>query len=141
MKSAIDLWNALRDIPRNQNRKAIQIIEADRDEIRKECGDRAISYFENNVIRSKYMKAITEVNVCPGCGTWWDATKNINEVCHYCGFDLNILHNPIEHIERCEEHPKYEGVGVPKSDCLTCWKMHKEYTHNKVKKLQEEVNP
>ena len=86
----------------------------------------------------KEAKPMTDWNVCPGCGTYWDGGLNKDGVCRYCGFDRGkYLAEPKMNIpEKCEEHPKYEGIGTPKTDCLTCWMMHKGYTDNKVKELK-----
>lgn len=74
---------------------------------------------------------------CPGCGLWID-NKAIGK-CHYCGFDWTTLdpREPPEPIpDHCDEHGKYEGIGVPKTDCLVCWKMHKGNVDGKVKELE-----
>ena len=80
------------------------------------------------------------VYYCPGCGSYIDEFRSNGGVCGYCGFDRNVYaqEKPETIPPKCEDHPKYEGIGVPKVDCLTCWTMHKGYVDGKVKGLKDE---
>ena len=84
---------------------------------------------------------MTGQNFCPECGTAIDDINGNGGICGYCGYDrlTHFRDKPIEEKipDKCDEHPKYEGIGVPKTDCLTCWLMHKGYTDGKVKELKE----
>ena len=72
---------------------------------------------------------------CPACGTYFDNWKG-DGICFSCGFKMPEVQIPEPTPEKCEEHPKYEGIGAPKSDCLVCWKMHRGYVEGKIKELE-----
>ena len=75
---------------------------------------------------------------CPYCGAAWNPwgdEKNASK-CWACGHVVEEMAIPEESApEKCDDHPKYKGIGLPTADCLVCWKMHKAVVVAKIKEL------
>ena len=79
---------------------------------------------------------MTKFNFCPECGAAWDAWNDDAVKCWQCGYDDKRQDAPVEVFpDKCEDHPKYKGIGVPLADCATCWKMHKKVVIDKIASL------
>jgi hypothetical protein len=83
-----------------------------------------------------------EINYCPNCAVAWNAWGSEEEPtkCWSCGFDRDSITRmtgpKIEIIpESCPDHPKYKAIGIPATDCPTCWLMYK----GSVDKQAEEI--
>ena len=77
------------------------------------------------------------MNYCPECGCYLPEWDTKGGKCGYCGFDAAkfVAHHEVEEEAHCTEHLHYEGIGLPKNDCLECWKMHRQYVENKIQEL------
>ena len=76
-------------------------------------------------------------NYCPMCGAAWDAWNDGATKCWNCGWEQEDITSGTSEVlpDKCEDHPKYHGIGVPVAECLTCWKMHKKLVDAKIKEL------
>ena len=77
-------------------------------------------------------------NYCPNCGSAWDAWNEDATECWNCGFKQAEAETikPEAVPDKCENHPKYKGIGAPSSDCLICWMVYKGKIEAKIKELQ-----
>ena len=75
-------------------------------------------------------------NFCPMCGAAWDAWNDNATKCWQCGYEEEAKTAVADVLpEKCEDHPKYKGIGIPAVDCLTCWKLHKKIVIDKISTL------
>ena len=70
---------------------------------------------------------------CPMCGVSWDEYDR-EHGCFCCGYKQTDEAGVIIP-DKCDDHPKYKGIGVPVTDCPTCWRMHYGLVAAKVKEL------
>lgn len=80
---------------------------------------------------------MTKYNYCPNCAAAWDAWSDGATECWNCGYKQELAASGSLEVlpEKCEDHPKYHGIGIPTSECLTCWKVHKRIVDAKVAEL------
>jgi hypothetical protein len=77
---------------------------------------------------------------CPNCASPWNpwAQKDEPSECWACGYKKPVngelaKNEPIP--DHCEAHPHYAAKGVPKEDCLTCWKMYRSAIDTHIKSI------
>lgn len=82
---------------------------------------------------------MAKMNFCPECGTFLESDDHAKGQCYYCQTKMSDYGEVKPEVvpDHCDKHPRYEGVGVPKDDCLTCWLIHKSVVSKKVEELRK----
>lgn len=82
----------------------------------------------------------TNWSYCPICAVAWDAYNDNPSKCWNCEYEKSVKGESVkpEPIpDHCEAHPHYAAKGIPKEDCLTCWKMYRGAIDMHIKSIGE----